>query len=600
MKTKPKSITLIDLFAGPGGLGEGFSNCKKNSPFKIALSVEYEKNAHQTLTLRSFYRKLTRHERDKYYYPYITSLDQQTKQLRKKLMLENCSKKWKAAHDETLHKPHALGNPKKWEKIRQNEPLTESDLKPTDDEQNIFNTLHSIKSKNTDPLVVIGGPPCQAYSVNGRNRIKTVKGYSAETDERFFLYQEYLKVLDHGDPDAFVMENVEGILSAKLASGELIFDKIKKELVRPERVRDEQYDIYSLVCPPDEPANEKQGPLYKDNSSYVINASKHGVPQTRKRVILFGIKHKHGHITEFMSPQNSTPTTAELLTGLPVVRSGLSRRSEKVDDSLLNWKSIWEKNRDDLISILTEKSEIEGVAKRNFQKSSKNSNSSSETDPKLTRIEEVKESFSKTIKELKKLRLPENISKTNDGRGSELFCVSEHNSATFSNGFEKKYPELFMWLNRDLYGAANHDTREHMASDLQRYMFSAAWTRAHSRLKSPCPKSKDFPFALSPDHKNWESGVQADRFRTIGAEIIPLTITSHLRKDGHAQIHFDPSQNRSLTVREAARIQTFPDDYYFEGPRGWQYQQVGNAVPAYLAKQIALHVLNILEGKSLI
>ena len=151
------------------------------------------------------------------------------------------------------------------------------------------------------------------------------------------------------------------------------------------------------------------------------------------------------------------------------------------------------------------------------------------------------------------------------------------------------------YLDPRLEGICNHSTRAHIPSDLHRYLFASCFARVYGRS----PTLPDFPEQLWPDHKNAHqarrSGNFSDRFRVQMASRPSTTVMSHISKDGHYYIHYDAFQCRSLTVREAARLQTFPDNYFFEGSRTQQYVQVGNAVPPLLALQISEIVHDIFK-----
>jgi len=155
-------------------------------------------------------------------------------------------------------------------------------------------------------------------------------------------------------------------------------------------------------------------------------------------------------------------------------------------------------------------------------------------------------------------------------------------------------------------GVFNHFARKHMDEDLKRYKYFSNFSEKHKRyatLYDLYNEDKD----LLPTHANASSnklidkngnkiGKYVDRFKVQAWNKAATTITAHISKDGHAFIHPDSNQNRSLTVREAARLQSFPDNYIFCGPRTEQFKQIGNAVPVKLAYIIAEGIKSILNA----
>ncbi|QKV20726.1 DNA cytosine methyltransferase [Oricola thermophila] len=506
---------IVDLFAGPGGLGEGFASLVEDDhvPFRIGISVEKEASAHRTLTLRAFLREYqARHGSLPKQF-----IDFHAGEIAEPDWSEVDASAWRLAVEEA----------------RGLELGTEAAATAIDA------AIEKLKS-GYDDAILIGGPPCQAYSLVGRARSRGMVDYVPEKDERHYLFREYIRVLDRLRPAAFVMENVKGMLSSTVES-RLVFEMLMEDLASLGSGHGHQYELRAIRVEDGQVSlREAMRP-----SDFVVRAEEFGVPQRRHRVIIVGIRSDLAAKAAGASIAVSqrARTVSDAIGTMPRLRSGISRGAA---DRAADWRQ-----------------EVVDAAKL------------------LTRIHAdkgdgpLREAFSAVAKRMKKeapgsradSRLPENYGTSND--------------------------ELLRWLERpQLRAIAQHETRGHMVSDLGRYLFASVF----AQVRGYSPKAADFPLELSPDHRNWHTGIFNDRFRVQLATEASTTVTSHISKDGHYFIHPDPVQCRSLTVREAARLQTFPDDYLFLGNRTQQYIQVGNAVPPFLARQIAKLVLKSVGG----
>lgn len=513
------SISIIDLFAGPGGLGEGFSSIKDNNGnpvFDIKLSIEKDEWAHKTLTWRAFYRQF-KNKNQKIPQEYYDAYEEKNLKKREEIIEKTLEKYPEGKHAKNEAQLIELGS---------------KEFPSEYVDKLIRKRLGDINK----PWVLIGGPPCQAYSNAGRSR---VGGINPE-DHRVYLYKEYLRIIDVHRPTVFVMENVKGLLSAKV-NNEKVFDWIKRDLELSGA-----YKIYSFV---------KE---VEQDSDYLIKSELFGIPQKRHRVILLGIKSNLEHPKKYLSPKEEVPLK-NVIGNLPPVRSELNR-------SFVRYKPFeYTKS---------------GKPKREYIKvidSEKNW-----TQLLLQQIQTIKKWGELSMKGIE--------------LGPRVFQWGKGKEFIEGDFAIKEKSNLSDWYGDDqLKGIANHESRGHLTQDLMRYLFASLYIQDNDTF----PRMEDYARhhqSLVPDHESALSGKFSDRFRVQMPEIPATTVTSHISKDGHYFIHYDPRQCRSLTVREAARIQTFPDNYLFRGSRTQQFHQVGNAVPPYLAYQISTIVKEIING----
>ncbi|MCK9437001.1 MAG: DNA cytosine methyltransferase [Synergistaceae bacterium] len=399
---KKDKLTFIDLFAGCGGLSEGFYR----QGFKALTHIEFDHYACKSLRTRMKYYGYAENE--------ISVL--------------------------------------------------EKDI--TDD--NIITLIENeIKSQTFDLL--IGGPPCQAYSSLGRAKDEN----GMQDDPRNFLFESYERILNHFKPKIFVFENVTGLLTAKLGNKKIV-DIILKKLGQE----------YKLLSNPNE---------------MVLNSCDYGVPQVRKRIILIGVRKDIG-----IDPQ-------EIYNG--IIKTHYNPES----------------------------SDNEKAHRKKF-----------------VTVEDA-------ISDLPSLKA---------GQGENKITHRVRKWNEFLESIRTKNDNILL----------DHVARNHNDSDKKRYhaMSKNKWTFQDLLEKRP-------------DLNHIKQRVFGNSYVVQFWDMPARTIIAHLYKDGNQFIHPDSKQERTLTPREAARLQSFPDDFVFEGSKTQQYKQIGNAVPPLMAEAIAKSIKKALS-----
>ncbi|EGR5588009.1 DNA cytosine methyltransferase [Vibrio cholerae] len=399
-------LSTIDLFAGCGGLADGF---KQSNKFELIAAVEWDKHAVNTLRNRL--------ER-KWNYPDVSS---------------------KVIHFDIQRTDELIHGFSEDEDYGSSEGLAKL-----------------VNSNQID--VVIGGPPCQAYSVAGRIRDEN----GMHDDYRNFLFESYIKVVEHFKPKACIFENVQGMLSAS-PGGVSIIDRVTE-------------------------AFDKAGYYISSNlrKEALFDTADFGVPQKRLRIIIIAVSK-----SEFCEYEEVVRNFYNELNSLK------SKSISTVSDAIFDLPKIYP--------------------------------------------------------------------------------------------LEKPQKKISHYLDDNQSRIYNHEPRFHNVRDVEIFKLLAEDIRCGSNKYIHSDELKK----LYTERTGKQSSVH--KYHVLRSERPSNTIPAHLYKDGLRHIHPDPEQARSITVREAARLQTFDDDFYFTASQGSNYRMIGNAVPPLFAKKIALALYKALK-----
>ena len=385
--------------------------------------------------------------------------------------------------------------------------------------------------------VLLGGPPCQAYSLAGRAKLNHLRGNFAD-DPRNSLYKRFLAALDCWKPRAFVMENVAGMMKVK---GVNVAEGIAAELAR-------------------------RGYRVGYN---VLNAARYGVPQFRERIFFIGYREDLGIAPE-LPPATCSARTARTMdvpsgygasgidsTGL---LPGMIEETLRIDPpacSELPLAITVSEALDDLPELLDHLDGEYRPGIRDFR-------------AEMTHRTEPHSAYARLMRE--------DWPSFEGATGIDDHCVRRT---------PRDYETFRRMKHGDRYPQAIVLAKNRLEQELKELGSDAPkpGTAEYESLEASIVP----PYGKRDGYSN-----HPDRWRKLFPQEPSWTLPAHLSKDSYSHIHHDHDQARMISVREAARLQSFPDRFRFQGNLGDCFRQIGNAVPPLLAWHIGAMVLETL------
>lgn len=393
---------------------------------------------------------------------------------------------------------------------------------------------------NYDPTslvdVIIGGPPCQAFARIGRAKLREVADHpeAFKLDSRASLYIHYINYVKELKPLAIVMENVPDILNF---GGH----NIPQEIC-------ETFDVLGYEC-----------------SYTLLNAVYFGVPQMRERLFLIGIAKEVGIYPSFPTPTH----WIELPQGYDNARK-------------VALKTIGQQNAFEVSNFVNPP-----MANKQSRKAVSAQEAIGDLPPITLHLEGLLTRGARRLNDL--------ISYPNSDNISE-YALAMRNWPKFEN-HEGIYDHVIRYLPRD-YAIF----RCMKPGDQYPEAYKVAIDLFKEKLQELRQKGESIEEGSDRYNELWTSIVPPydpskfpNKWRKMEADLPARTLMAHLGKDGYSHIHYDSNQARTISVREAARLQSFPDGFRFEGTMNPAFRQIGNAVAPLLAKALGQKTMELLR-----